>query len=350
MNSRSMHYSQSMQATIVDVLIPVVGEDQTVHGVVRLSHQLADVQERFFALRTLIFEVLLAGLALGLGAGIGIAFSLTAPLTRLTAEIAGLIRGEHQAILREEGPTEVRVLLRNFNRLLEHLYALEEARRRLIANLLHELGRPLGAMHAAVQALQQGAAEQHALRQELFGGMATEITSMRHVLDDLTQLREHLIGSLELERKPIALQAWLTSFLQPWGAAAHAQGLNWQVAIPPDLPLLALDADRMAQALGNIISNAINYTPAGGLVSVRAEQRDDQLWLGVSDTGPGMNAATQAHLFEPFYRSPQLRHMTRGLGLGLSIAHDIVTAHQGQIDIHSVAGQGSTFTIRLPLS
>jgi signal transduction histidine kinase len=144
------------------------------------------------------------------------------------------------------------------------------------------------------------------------------------------------------------MSAWLPSLLVPWRAAALDKGLGWQATIPPDLPTLKLDPDRMAQAIGNLLSNAVKYTPADGNVSVTAGWNDEQVWIQVDDTGPGIVLEEQERIFEPFYRGRQARRFPQGLGLGLTIARDVVNAHGGRLDLTSTPGEGSRFTIRLP--
>jgi signal transduction histidine kinase len=105
----------------------------------------------------------------------------------------------------------------------------------------------------------------------------------------------------------------------------------------------------LAQALGNLLSNAIKYTPSGGVVSISAGVKDAGVWIQVSDTGPGISPAEQAKIFTSFYRGQTTGRFPQGMGLGLTIAHDLVAAHQGRLEVESDLGQGSRFTIWLPL-
>jgi signal transduction histidine kinase len=118
--------------------------------------------------------------------------------------------------------------------------------------------------------------------------------------------------------------------------------------IPDSLPVVEIDPDRLAQVLGNLLSNAIKYTPEG-TVSVEAFVQDDELTITVGDTGIGIPPSEQEQIFEPFYRSQRDRRFPQGMGLGLSIARDLVLAHGGRLDVESAAGRGSRFSIRLPL-
>jgi len=112
--------------------------------------------------------------------------------------------------------------------------------------------------------------------------------------------------------------------------------------------VLEIDPNRVGQALGNLLSNAVKYTPLGGTVSVSAGSAEGEVWIRVSDTGPGITPEEQAHLFTPFYRGKQAGGPQPGMGLGLSIAHDLIAAHDGRLVLESVPGVGSHFTLWLP--
>jgi signal transduction histidine kinase len=242
----------------------------------------------------------------------------------------------------------MQVLARSVNSLVARLRSLEQARRHLLANLVHELGRPLGALHSAIEALLGGADKDPGLRQELLIGMEDETDRLRRLLDDLSGLNDQVLGALELDRRAIALGEWLTHSLGPWREAAQDKGLLWKVTVSPDLPVLNADPDRLGQVLGNLLSNAIKYTPADGAVSVDAGVEGEMAWIRVSDTGPGISPEEQRRIFDPFYRSQPGRRFPQGMGLGLSIARDVVIAHGGRLEVDSAPGLGSRFTVFLP--
>jgi two-component system sensor histidine kinase BaeS len=345
-----VNYRQVLYAEVADVLVPVVGADQQVMGVVRLTHQLAGIYERFLRLRYLILGVLVGGLLLGTGMGWVLALNLGRPIRQVTGVVSGLVRGEPPISLPERGPQEIRLLLRAVNTLVERLGSLEQARRQLLANLVHELGRPLGALHSAIQALLGGADQDAALRQELLVGMDEHLVLLRRLLDDLAHLHDQVLGGLELDRRSVALSDWLSQVLPPWRQAARDKGLSWETVIPADLPTMQLDSDRLAQALSNLLSNAIKYTPAGGSVSIGAGVEDNAVWIQVGDTGPGIEPEEQALIFNAYYRGCASGRFPQGMGLGLTIARDLVVAHGGRLEVDSTPGQGSRFTIWLPLA
>ncbi len=344
-------YSRNMSAEVIDVLVPITaGPEQRLVGAVRLTHQLAGLYERFLRLRYVILGVLVAALLIGAVVGWLLALGLANNLTGLTESVHGLTTETQPELLPEKGPEEMRRLLHAFNTLVERLRSAEETRRRLLTNLVHELSRPLGAMLSAVQALLSGGDEDPAFRRELLEGMQSEVRRLQRLLSDLVQLRDRLSDQLILNRRSTALSEWLPQTLSPWREAAQEKGLEWQIALPPDLPTVEVDPDRLGQALGNLLSNAVRYTPTGGTVSVDAGRDEDEIWIRVSDSGVGIAPEEQEHVFEPFYRAQAGRRFPQGMGLGLTIAYDIVQAHGGRLEMESTPGQGSRFTIWLPLA
>jgi signal transduction histidine kinase len=279
-----------------------------------------------------------------------LALNLEMPLRRVTLAVQQLASGELHEPLAEDGPDEIRDLIRSFNLFVQRLQTLEQNRRQLLANLVHELGRPLGGLHSAIQALLGGADRVETLRRDLLMGMDAEIARLRRLLDDLAHLREQLTGMLELARRPVAMGEWLANLLTTRREEARQKGIEWQETIPPDLPTMEIDPDRLAQALGNLVSNAIKYTPSGGTVSVEAGTAATETFVRVSDTGPGIPTEEMEHIFMPFYRGRTGRRFPQGMGLGLTIARDLVTAHGGRLQVESTPGQGSRFTIWLPLT
>ena len=343
-------YSQRLDAEIVDVVVPVFGSGQRVIGLVRLSHQLATVEEQFVQLRYLIVSVLVVGLVLGTMIGLLLALNVERPIRRVTLAIYALSRGDWSGSLSEQGPREIRLQVRAVNNLVSRLRSLEQARRQLLANLVHELGRPLGAIHSAIRALMGRSGADTAIREELLDGIEQEVVRLERLLDDLAQLHDQVLGALELNRQPVALSHWLEQMLGPWREAALSKMLTWRTEVPADLPTLQIDPDRLGQAVGNLISNAIKYTPEGGTVSVSAGYNDETAWIRVSDTGRGISVQEQEAIFTPLYRGKTGSRFPQGMGLGLSIAHQLVLAHDGQIEVTSQFGRGSQFTIWLPIS
>jgi two-component system sensor histidine kinase BaeS len=341
-------YSRQQLAEIIQVSIPVMRPSQKVLGVIRLSHRLSGVYDWFRDLRAVSITVLAAALLLGSASGLILAHNIERPLQQITQAILRLTSGRKLTPLPAKGAGEIQVLVSAFNSLVERLQSLEQARRQLLANLVHELRRPLGALYSAVEALIGGAGEDAELRLELLEGMEEQVERLQRLLGDLAQLHDQVLGTLELDHQPVPLSTWLSHELAPWREAARRAGLNWETRIPSDLPTLDADPDRLAQAVGNLLSNAIKYTPAGGSVSIKASATGEVACIQVSDTGPGIAAEEQERIFSPFYRGHTSGRFPQGMGLGLTIARDLIVAHEGLLEVESTPGEGSHFTIRLP--
>lgn len=342
------NFSQALQGEAIEVLVPVFNDENLLLGIVRMTYRFTTIAEELMQLRYLIGSILLLGLTGGALLGYVLAISLNEPLRRVTHTIYELARGDFRQLLPEQGPEEIQLQLRAVNFLVRRLQDLEEARKQLLANTVHELGRPLGALRVGMQALLRGAKEDPELRDEMLEGMDLEMERLQYLLEELAHLHDQVLGVLELKLETLDLPTWLPKVLSPWREAARDKKQTWQVTIPAKLPSLRADSQRLAQAVGNLVSNAIKYTPAGGRVSVTAGSEERGIWIQVSDTGPGMTTEEQDHIFEPFFRGGKTRRIRQGMGLGLSIAHNLVLAHNGRIEVESTVGMGTQFTIWLP--
>ncbi len=341
-------YSPATESLVADVFVPVTGPDNQVVGVVRMVHRLSTVYDQFQRLRYYIVAILGFALVSGTLAGYILAVNLERPLREVTLGINQLATGNELAALPERGPQEIRLVFHAFNVLMERLRSLQESRRHLLANMVHELSTPVGALKSGIQALEEGANEEPELRGALLRGINDEIRRLARLLDDLTGLYDQVLGDVQLHRQPVALGEWLTSVLTVWQRAALDKGLKWQVDISADLPIREIDPDRMAQVLGNLLSNAIKYTARGGTVTVIAATEQNQVKIGVIDTGCGIPLNELDKIFKPFYRGRHAGRFPEGMGLGLPIARQLIEAHGGRIQAESAVGQGSRFTVWLP--
>lgn len=335
---------------LIDVLTPVVGNDGQVTGIVRVTYRILSIYDLFSQFRQLIAIVLFLALLLGAVLGFVLAINIERPVRRVTRAIYDVARGVRTEKLTEQGPEEIRSLARAVNYMVERLASLEQARRQLLANLVHELGRPLGALRSAIHSLSKGAANDPQLLSDLTGGMDEEAVRLQHVLEDLAHLHDQVVGTLELNLSSVSLSEWLPRMLVPWQEAALEKRLEWQTEIPDGLPTVQADPVRLSQIVGNLASNAIKYTPPGKSVSVSAGLEGEWIWIKVADTGPGVALDEQEKIFAPFYRGEQISRIKQGMGLGLSIARDLANAHGGRLELQSTPGVGSEFIVWLPVN
>ncbi len=330
------------------VLVPVHDLNEQLIGIVGVTDTLAGAANQFQRLRGLILGALLLQLLLGGFLGWWLARRLEQPIEQAAVAVVAVAHGGAIDPVPIEGPREVRDLAEAVNILAERLRLLEETRRRSLANIVHELGRPLGAIQTATYVLRQGAGDDPEVRDELLTGIEGAVTNMEPLLNDLAQLYGQVEGTVQLNPRPVDLNEWLLPSLLPWRTLAREKGLTWEAEIAPNLPLIKADPERLNQVVGNLISNAIKYTPEGGTVTVTGSAEGDGALISICDTGLGIAPEEQERIFEPFYRSREHRRFPQGLGLGLTIARDLVEAHGGSLELDSEPGEGSCFTIHLP--
>jgi signal transduction histidine kinase len=343
------YYNLSSPSEVIDVFVPVLSPNQQLMGILRMSYTYNTLYTEFVQSRYVIVGTLAGGLLVGIILGWSLALNLSKPIRQVTNAINELAHGNRQAQVTARGPEEIQQLAQSFNSLSERLSSLEKARKQLLANLVHELGRPLGALRSAIQALNGGAERDPQLLKELTIGMDDQTARLQHLLDELAQLHDQVLGTLELDYQPVVMSEWLPKLLRPWQEVAQDKHLKWQTDLPADLPMISADPLRLASAIENLVSNAIKYTHPRGMVSVSAAVVGAELLIQVKDSGSGVASDERQKIFEPFYRGDQGRRFKQGMGLGLTIAHDLVEAHGGHISLESEPGKGSQFTIHLPL-
>jgi two-component system sensor histidine kinase BaeS len=318
-------------------------------GVLRIYQPLENLGEELMQLRSVVAVILVTGLILGALIGLGLAISMERPINKITAALQSMAWEAAPSPIQIEGPEEFHLLAAAFNHLTERIRELETTRKQLLANLVHELGRPLGALRSSVQALKQGADQDPELRAELLNGMDAQTHDLERLVEDLTHLYDSSVKRFELKREPVKMDSWLKDVLATWKVHAEQKSAHFKVRIE-DLPVVWIDPTRLSQAVGNLLSNAIKFTPKGGDIYVRGKVEESQVSIQIEDSGPGLSEEDRKKLFTPFYRGRQANRFPQGMGLGLSIARDIVLSHQGVLEADSSLTSGSRFIIRIPLS
>lgn len=241
---------------------------------------------------------------------------------------------------------EVGQLILAFNQTLSRLEQLFTAQRRFIADVSHELRTPLTVIKANVGLMSRlGEADEEAL-----AGIENEVDRLTRMVGDLLLLAQAESGKIPLDMRPVELDTILLEVFRQMRILAGERLAVKLVDI--DQVMVTGDRDRLKQVFLNLGSNAIKYTPAGGLIQVGLTKAGQQVRVVVTDSGPGIPAEDLPHIFERFYRGEKSRTRSRdggGYGLGLSIAYWIVRNHGGRIEVDSKVGQGTTFCVWLPM-
>ncbi|GEM48489.1 sensor histidine kinase [Deinococcus cellulosilyticus] len=288
------------------------------------------------------------GLALAILLGAAMAGQLTRPLERLTLAVRSLRYGKAQEPVQEQGTDEVAVLTRAFNQMSDQLVKAEQQRRQMIADIAHDLGTPLTVASGYVQSMQQGKLGATKERLEV---VYDELLLLQNLVDDLRLLSLADAGMLTLSRDATAPEVLLRSIQKAFSFRAEKQKIKLTLQVDENLPEVSLDVERMRQVLGNLVNNALHYTPEGGEIRLIARKVEGGVMLQVQDTGVGIPAEKLPFIFERFYRVDETRSPENGggSGLGLAIARSIVELHGGKISAHSVLRQGTTISILAPV-
>lgn len=258
-------------------------------------------------------------------------------------EAAGRIEeGDLAARVPERGPREVRALARAFNAMSERLEATEAERRRLFADVSHELRTPLTVIQGNLEGMLD---EVYPSDAEHLTLVLDETRLMERLIEDLRLLSLATSGALQLEREPTDLAALLRDVVAGFRAQADADHISLTVATDPQLPMLQVDPARIRAVAGNLVANALRYTPSSGTVSVAAAMDGPKASVTIADTGRGMAREELERVFDRFSHSPD----SPGSGLGLAIARALVEAHGGEITATSEPERGTKIRFTLPL-
>ncbi len=333
----------------LEVAVPVVDPEGSILGQVWVYRRITDIEDSLANLRMLILGVLLVGMLLSGLIAVFLSESFSRPLKKLAGAITEAPLMGEAAALPEEGEVEFKTLAHAYNRLQKRRLELEQNRQQMMANVIHEIGRPLVGMRTAIHALKGGAADDLSLRENLLDGMTEHVERIDRLLDDMS-LTYRRLGPQEIEVRRVNLEEWLNRLLPLWAESARQHGFEWQCQSDAPLPIINTDPQRLSQAISNLVDNAMKFTPSGGKVSLSFQVNDGNILMTVSDNGPGVPLEDQPRLFTPFYRSVRPSWKAPGLGLGLSIARTIVESLGGSISFTSILGRGSSFTIHLPLT
>jgi two-component system phosphate regulon sensor histidine kinase PhoR len=227
---------------------------------------------------------------------------------------------------------------------ITELRRLERVRRDFVANVSHEFKTPLTAIQGFAETLLGGALDDKANRKRFVEIIREHAKRLARLTDDLLKLSRIEAGRLEIELRPINVEALVNSCVETARFKAEAKGLRINVRLPEGLPAVQGDGSQLGEVLQNLLDNALQYTPAGGQIDVTAYANGHDVTFTVSDTGIGIPESDLERIFERFYRVDAARSREAGgTGLGLSIARHIVDAHQGRIWVESAVGQGSRF-------
>ncbi len=235
-------------------------------------------------------------------------------------------------------------------RAFRQLQELEQAKSRFIFAVAHELKAPVAAVQSQLAVLQGGyAGKLNEKQQDLVNRAVRRMARLQELLRDLLALgalKDRLPAHRKTELNLVSIVRRVAEVLQ---AEAEARGIILSLDLPETPLTFPTTEEDMYRLMGNLLENAVKYTPSGGKVSMAIQASESQVTIVVSDTGIGISPEALPHIFDEFYRAANVKELrTEGTGLGLSLVKRIVELYQGQVDVKSELGKGTTFTVSLP--
>lgn len=293
----------------------------------------AALLERLRSGRTELARQLLVAIVVAVALALAFGVWLARPLKRLEAAIVGLGENRLDRPIEMQGPADMRQLGRRLEWLRLRLAELDADKARFLRHVSHELKTPLAAMREGVSLMEDGVTGPlNESQREVARILRQNTAVLQAQIEDLLRFNTAAFDARRLVRRPVELRALIAEQVE-------MQKLQWQarrltVEVRGEPLTVEVDAEKLGTALGNLLSNAIRFSPIGGTIVFAVSQWPGRARIDITDDGPGVAPADRARVFEPFFRGErQPPDAARGSGIGLSIVQELVRAHEGQIDL-----------------
>lgn len=354
----SARLSDTVGIRMLNLALPVRAPqaDNRVLGVIRLSLPLTEIEARHRDLRRMLAASLGAAFLFSLALSYAIARGVTRPLADIVAAAQRIARGEFRQKIRVTSTSEVARLAEILNQMaasleenIQSLHRLEQVRKDFVANVSHELRTPLTAIRGYVEALQDGGKDQPEQLDRFLDIIRAHADRLNLIMTDLLLLSKIESGQIPLKQEPVALAGLIDRTVGLLRHLIEQKKHTVVVAIPPEMPPILGDEERLGQVFSNLLDNAVKYTPENGTITVSASAGKTFVEVGITDTGIGIPPQDLPRIFERFYRVDKARSRELGgTGLGLAIVKHLVEGHGGAVSVESSHGKGTAFSVRLP--
>lgn len=269
----------------------------------------------------------------------------TRPLRELTHAVHGIRSGDYSVKVPVRSKDEVGILAESVNQMSAEIDRAHQLRKQMTADIAHEFRTPLTVISGYLESLRDGVLKPTT---ERFTTVYDEALLLQRLVEDLRTLSLADAGELSLNLQTIDANQLAARVQSAYQATASQQSVEIMLETTPRPASIRADLDRLLQVMGNLVSNALRYTPADKHVSIKTMADANQVFLIIEDEGQGISPEHLTNIFERFYQVDEAHTRSGQSGLGLAIARSIVEAHQGTIHVESQLGQGTRFTISLP--
>ena len=275
-----------------------------------------------------------------------LARGMTSPLRDMAAAASAMARGDYERRVQATSRDEVGELARAFNAMASELAGVERQRRELVADVAHELRTPLSALQASLENIVDGV---QPADEETLLAMQSQVTRLTRLVEQLLDLSKMESEGVALDVRPFAVGSLVERVCLEARLVAPA-GVDLRIDVEPASLEIAGDEERIHQVVGNLVENALRFSPRPGVVTIRARPVSSSVRLEVVDEGPGIPSVERTRAFERFHRVDAARPEGGGAGLGLAIARWIVDLHGGSIHAEDAEPRGCRIVVDLPAS
>ncbi len=300
-------------------------------------------EELFFA----IFAAGAIALVLSIILGIYFAVGIARPIQRISDTASAIKEGNLSARTGLAGDDQLGQLGQRFDEMADAIERDRDLERQLIGDVAHELRTPLMAIQATVEAIQDGVFEAD---EEHLNTISFETRRLGRLVEALLHLNRLENGTTEVKRDLVNLSSVVGGLSTTHEALIESSGIMFFTDVAPNV-MITGDQDLISQAVANLLSNAVRYTPENGMVTVELTRENGYARISVRDTGVGIAEEDMKKVFSRFWRADVARQsVDGGLGIGLALVKEVVDQHFGDVSVSSTLGEGSTFVMRIPLA
>ncbi|MBQ1193061.1 MAG: two-component sensor histidine kinase [Lachnospiraceae bacterium] len=333
----------------IEIALPIYGSNDS-EGVVYFNFSTSDIKQKTLEIDRHLNEFLLVAFIVLIGIAILYAFLFVRPFKRMEREVNNIKTGKMDEELSIGGYTEIADISTSFNHVLRRLKNIDDLRQEFVSNVSHELKTPITSIKVLADSLLNQEGIPPEMYQEFLGDIVEEIDRENQIITDLLNLVKMDKKSNDLNIASVNINEMVERVLKRLKPLAAKK--NIELVLESFRPVIAeIDEVKMTMVVSNLVENAIKYNVMDGWVRVSLNADLKFFYIKIQDSGIGIPEEDQARVFERFYRVDKARSReTGGTGLGLAITNGAINMHNGEIKLYSVEGEGTTFTVRIPLA